>query len=251
MPLKKDTETSFHTVDTESGPILVPCVIRRSSRSRRIYISIDEYNQALLTVPTRASIKAALAFLDQCGDWLVTQMAKTTRPKTMLEFLRDHPKLSINGAVCSVEFAFINRCPFCEYDRETNKVVLRYDPHVVQEARIKEALKKFAKSWLAERLAFLCELKSIEGPSRVTVRDQSSRWGSCSSSRGISLNWRLILLPVHLQDYVILHELAHLREMNHSKSFWNLLTIYDSKTKLHDKQLGEKGRPIIALGNAS
>lgn len=238
-------------MDTESGPILVPYLIRRSSRSRRIYLSIDEYNQALVTVPARASIKAALVFLDQCGDWLVAQMAKTTRPKTILEFLRDHPKFSINGAVCSVEFAFTNRCPFCEYDQETNNVVLRYDPHVVQEARIKEALKKFAKTCLAERLAYLCDLKGIDGPSRVTVRDQSSRWGSCSSSRGISLNWRLILLPVHLQDYVILHELAHLKEMNHSKSFWNLLTTYDSKTKLHDKQLGEKGRAIIALGNAS
>lgn len=251
IPLKKDTETSFHTVDTESGPILVPYVIRRSNRSRRIYVSVDEYNQALLTVPPRASIKAALAFLDQCGDWLVAQMAKMTRPKTILEYLRDHPKLSINGALCSVGFAFTNRCPFCEYDRETNKVILRYDPHVLQEARIKEALKKFAKSCLIERLMVLCELKGIDSPSRVTVRDQSSRWGSCSSSRGISLNWRLILLPVHLQDYVILHELAHLNEMNHSKSFWNLLITYDAKTKLHDKQLGERGRPIIALGKVS
>ena len=235
-------------MNTEDGPILVPYVIRRSTRSRRIYVSVDEYNQALLTVPARATIKAALAFLDQCGDWLVTQMAKTTRPKTLLEYLRDHPKLSIEGAVCSVLFGFTNRCPFCEYNPVKNEVLLRYDPHVLQEARIKEALKKLAKQHLPDRLAHLCELKRIDAPSRVTVRDQSSRWGSCSSSRAISLNWRLILLPVYLQDYVILHELAHLKEMNHSRSFWELLMTYDSRTKIHDQQLGEKGRAIIALG---
>jgi predicted metal-dependent hydrolase len=55
---------------------------------------------------------------------------------------------------------------------------------------------------------------------RVVVRNQRSRWGSCSRHGTISLNWRLIQTPVFVRDYIILHELAHLKEMNHSKRFW-------------------------------
>jgi predicted metal-dependent hydrolase len=55
---------------------------------------------------------------------------------------------------------------------------------------------------------------------RVTVRNQRSRWGSCSRRGTISLNWRLVQTPCFVRDYLVLHELAHLKEMNHSKRFW-------------------------------
>ena len=57
-------------------------------------------------------------------------------------------------------------------------------------------------------------------PSRITVRDTASRWGSCSSGRSLSFSWRLILAPDFVLDYVVAHEVAHLREMNHSARFW-------------------------------
>ncbi len=230
---------------------MIPYLIRRSSRSRRIYISLDEQNQALLTIPMRGTIKAAIKFLDQCGDWLLEQMAKTPKPRSILEFLRDKPVLTLGGKKCSVVFGFTNRCPYCEYNEKAGEVMLRYDPYAINEVRIREALKKVAKEHLSERLFFLCEQKAIDPPSRVTVRDQSSRWGSCSSSRSISLNWRLILLSVGMQDYVILHELAHLKEMNHSKKFWGLLNSYDSRSKHHDRRLNEVGRSIMSLGRVA
>jgi len=57
-------------------------------------------------------------------------------------------------------------------------------------------------------------------PSRITVRDTASRWGSCSSARSLSFSWRLILAPDFVLDYVVAHEVAHLKEMNHSPRFW-------------------------------
>jgi hypothetical protein len=59
---------------------------------------------------------------------------------------------------------------------------------------------------------------------RISIRDQRSRWGSCSPNGNISLNWRLVLMPDHVRDYVILHELAHLRVPNHSRRFWRLMS---------------------------
>lgn len=236
-------------METAEGPMMVPYVIKRSKRSKRIYLSLDKRNQALLTVPWNAAYKDALLFLGQCGDWLVQNLKNAPKRKTHLEYLRDNPRLSLNGEVWSLKFSFTNRCPYCEYDDADKEVTLFYDPHNVNNERMLLALKKLSKSFLADRLHVLCELKGIEPPARVSVRNQSSRWGSCSHNRGISLNWRLILLKPELQDYVLLHELAHLREMNHLRSFWDLLVSYDSNALKLDKELNRGGKELMGLAD--
>ena len=81
----------------------------------------------------------------------------------------------------------------------------------------------------------------------LSVRDQSSRWGSCSAGRGISLNWRLVLLRPELQDYVILHELAHLTEMNHGKVFWALLDQYDPDRIRHERAIDKVSAELMRV----
>ena len=84
---------------------------------------------------------------------------------------------------------------------------------------IQKHLRKLAQKELPARVMELAALHGIEF-SRVSVRNQKSRWGSCSRKGTISLNWRLIQTPEFVQDYIILHELAHRRQMNHSDKFW-------------------------------
>ena len=249
--LKESPETAFCTVATETGPIMVPYLIRRSRKSRRIYVSVDSQNRVLLTIPQRGTIKAAMQFLSQCGDWVVEQMANTPKPQTLLEFLQKKPYLTLLGKRMRVVFGYTNRCPYYQLKRDTEEVILHYDPYHIHELRIREALKSLAKLCLTERLHWLCEKKSIRPPKRITVRNQSSIWGSCSANRSISLNWRLILLPPVLQDYVILHELAHLKEMNHSPRFWKLLQSYDSRSQAHDRKLNELSRRVFAIGQVN
>ena len=83
-----------------------------------------------------------------------------------------------------------------------------------------------ASAYLARRTEILSEVVGLS-PTRVTVKNQSDRWGSCSAKGSISLNWRLILAPIPVVDYVVAHELCHLKVANHSPAFWTVLSGVD------------------------
>lgn len=75
---------------------------------------------------------------------------------------------------------------------------------------------------LPERTAYFAERMGVTY-GRITIREQKTRWGSCSSKGNLNFNWKLVLLPEKLLDYVVVHELAHRREMNHSSRFWSVV----------------------------
>lgn len=75
---------------------------------------------------------------------------------------------------------------------------------------------------------------------RIAIREQRTRWGSCSSNKNLNFNWKLILMPEEVMDYVIIHELAHLKHMNHSKEFWNCVAEYCPNYKVSRKWLKEQ-----------
>jgi len=91
---------------------------------------------------------------------------------------------------------------------------------------IKQALEKWYRQRFAEiikeRIEKYYEQLKV-APCKVVVKDQKTRWGSCSKKGNINLNWRLVMAPLHVIDYVVVHELCHLKIMNHSKDFWNLV----------------------------
>lgn len=79
-----------------------------------------------------------------------------------------------------------------------------------------------AREVIARRTAHFAEVMGV-GYGRITIREQKTRWGSCSSAGNLNFNWKLILLPPEVLDYVVVHELAHRREMNHSENFWKIV----------------------------
>ena len=111
-----------------------------------------------------------------------------------------------------------------------------------------ENIKKVLLNWyrheasriLKERIEILGGKTGLY-PLSVVIKDQKSRFGSCSSKKNINLNWKLVMAPMEVIDYVVLHELCHLKEMNHSKEFWNLVESFMEDYKERRKWLKEHG----------
>ena len=93
-------------------------------------------------------------------------------------------------------------------------------PHLPR--RVRDFLEREVRKDLARSVSHYTE-KLGQGPKRITVRDTRSRWGSCTARGELNFSWRLILAPPLVLDYLVAHEMAHLREMNHSSRFWSLV----------------------------
>ena len=95
-----------------------------------------------------------------------------------------------------------------------------------------------AKRIFPERTAYFAKRMGVDY-GRITIREQKTRWGSCSSKGNLNFNWKLVLLAPELLDYVVVHELAHRREMNHSKNFWKIVEVELPDYREHLRRLKE------------
>ncbi len=247
MPQKKDNGLKLAEVPTSEGCILVPYELRRSRRARYIRLSIGRHNQALLSVPWRCPFAEAMQFLRSQGDWIEERLKDHPTRTSLFQFLQKHSRLHGLGQSFRLTLGFTRAKPFYVYSVPNSEIEMRIPSQGDREAATLSLVREFASEVISLRVDELAKQCGVE-VGRTTVRDQSSRWGSCSSNRTISLNWRLVLLRPNLQDHVILHELAHLTEMNHSPAFWELLQSYDPRTQHHNSQLNPAAARLMPLG---
>ena len=194
--------------------------LSRHARARRYTLRIHAATrEVVLTMPPRGSLKEARAFAEKHGGWIAARLSRLPAPApfahgTLLPVRGvDHRIVHRHGARGTVWTE-------ADDDGEPKLCVAGNAAHVAR--RVKDFLKREAKSDLeaASRAAALHLGLKI---TRVTVRDQSSRWGSCSTTGVLSYSWRLILAPPFVLTYLAAHEVAHLVEMNHSRRFWRVV----------------------------
>jgi len=96
---------------------------------------------------------------------------------------------------------------------------------------------------IPERVAYYASIMGVSY-GRITIREQKTRWGSCSDKGNLNFNWKLVLMPEEVLDYVVVHELAHRKEMNHSKEFWKIVEKVFPDYKERRKTLTEMGKQL-------
>ena len=195
------------------GSRTVPLLMVRHPRARRYLLRLRPDGTARVTIPRGGTHTEARQFVERHRGWLEKQFLRIqARPA--------HPA----GWHVGADIWFRGELVPLE---SVGNGLIRFGGETLVVADTAADLRPFIEQHLRQMAARELPPLVMERAAqhqlsvlRVTVRNQKSRWGSCSRRRTISLNWRLIQTPDLVRDYIILHELAHLRHMNHSDRFW-------------------------------
>ncbi len=188
-----------------------PIEIRPIRGAKRLRLRFDDVSGMLkLTCPLRTSRRAALAWALDQREWIEAQLARALPPEPF--------KADALIPIAGIE----TRIVWSEHERRTLKLVgseLRCGgPELGLSRRIETFLKRLALETMSREVAEFAAAAGVTARS-VSVGDAGSRWGSCSSQDRIRLSWRLILAPPQVRRYVVAHEVAHLKHLDHGPEF--------------------------------
>lgn len=175
------------------------------SRRKTYSITIDDDCNIIFRVPYRADNKDIMKVADEKSHWIITHYLKIQKRKAAKP---------------------------------------RSDLSDIQRAALEQRYMDAARSYIPKRVAYF---NTMTGGTynRISIRSQKTRWGSCSSKGTLSFNWRLMLAPPAILDYVVVHELCHLKHMNHSAEFWNAVEKVFPDYRNARKWLKEHGNELV------
>ncbi len=205
----------------------------RPPRARRYLLRLQADGSLRLAIPRRGSRAEGLQFLERSEAWVLKQ-------KSHWQARQRATQPWIEG----VQFLFRGEVATLHVEDSQGRIRLHFSdqiisvPHALPDYReqILRHLRRVAEHELPVRTHELAREHGII-IHRVTVRAQKTRWGSCSARGTISLNWRLIQAPDKVLDYLIIHELMHRREMNHSARYWKLVELACPDFRVAEKWL--------------
>jgi predicted metal-dependent hydrolase len=233
-PLRSLLELLPRRIPAEGAEVLasllgtpVHCRMRRSDRARRLRFVVDRAGSLTLVLPRRFPLVEVPSALREHERWIVRTVERTrARARAPRPRLEPGREIHLFGARHVVRMiAGDSPSQPARVWLNAGEIVVRIPPlHPRTAAQV-------LRGWLRAHAARVVRgrVEALNGPlgfplRRVTIRDQRTKWGACSAGGSISINWRLALAPPEVLEYVILHELCHLRELNHSPRFWALLS---------------------------
>lgn len=222
-----------------------------SRRAKRISVRIRE-GKVKITIPLGLGEKKAVDFIEGAkerifGLWNKVHNEQEQRPVRRYENGQGLPFL---GDVLVLQI-ILSRGPAIKIERQAQNLVVSLSAQVPAEEQ-SEVLAVALEDWyraqareiLWNKLDHFAEVLGVEYR-QFRLKDQKTRWGSCSSQGNINLNWRVILAPERVVDYLVVHELAHLRYLNHSPDFWRVVEAFRPDYRSQRSWLKEHGKELV------
>jgi hypothetical protein len=237
-PNPKSTNRESEIIALPSGAARVEW--RRNARARRVSLRIDPSDGAIVvTLPLKASRRAGMALLMGHVDWVTRRIAALPAPVT----LANGAEVPIGGVLHTIRH---------HPDRRGGAWLEEGELHVTGRPEFlpRRAI-DFLRAEAGRRLSTLVRAKAGQAgvtATRITIKDTTSRWGSCAPDGALAFSWRLVMAPEFVQDYVTAHEVAHLRHMNHGPAFWHLVASLTAHTQRAMAWLNHEGPRLLRVG---
>jgi len=229
------------TLTLSTGPTAI--LWRRSTRARKISLRIDARSgRVIVTLPPRAAQAAGMALLHDNAAWVAARLARLPDPV----LFADGITVPFNGLAHRIRHMPNNRGGAW---LEAGELLVSGAPEFLAR-RVADFLRTEAR----RRLSALAIAKAAAAgltPRHVIVKDTRTRWGSCTADGTLMFCWRLIMAPPHVQDYVAAHEVAHLRHMDHGRSFWALVAELTTNKRTAMDWLDAYGSSLMRIGSPS
>jgi predicted metal-dependent hydrolase len=226
----------------EAKTVELVYTVRRSDRARRMGLRVHRDGRVEVVLPRRAPAGGVAEFVHRHALWIHRHRAKAATRAP------DNPAISVTETWYQGR-----RVPIRHVVGDANAFLIRWtgDHFEVSGADSEPRTAELMEVWFrkAARAVLHERVRTLNAPvgyawSRIRIADQSTRWGSCSTRGTLSFNWRLLMAPPEVLDYVVIHELAHLKEMNHSAKFWALVEAQCPNYKAHVKWLKDHGATL-------
>ena len=213
-------------------------IIKRSARAKHVRLEVRQETGLTVVIPRSYKLKQLPTLLESKGNWILDKLTKYGQVQSLSD--KKEAKSGDTIPYLGQNLEVIKR----QNRGNANSIKLERNRLVVAIGSASSRLNLVLEQWYRMQAAKLIKERADKLSARlgltynrIIIRGQKTRWGSCSHKGNLSFNWKLIMAPEPVIDYVIIHELAHLKEMNHTKRFWELVGEHCPRWREHKKWL--------------
>ena len=244
MPLPVETTQQF-----QFGDRTVVYTLKRSRKARHVRLLITHEKGLQVTAPLRVSDRQVTRFVESKTGWITKTLDYYSKfPKfNEAQLLEQNATAKYLGEDCSVIATHnVNSSrPKATLSEKTITLQLPAMTPSIAKRCLEGWYKRQAREIIEQRVAQFAPQFGV-AVGKIAIRGQRTRWGSCSSRGNLNFNWKLAMAPTEVIDYLVVHELSHMKELNHSKRFWNVVATHCPDYKTREHWLKQNG-PLLSF----